>query len=195
MINWQLSKQDIRWPVSPDRTAGSSVDPSRSSTFLKSSADKLPVSNDRRFKSIFSNDSYGICCVYVTLVPHCQDFDFKMTSDAKIQPLFLKNKGGEDLFLPWSRVGHALRPIFVFWLVKMWQVSSCGNLCSILKVVYFNSWSWQSFVSTCDVFNCLNLFPLDVKNKIQLRSRVFCYPWLVCLLGFWLRKASLVKIG
>ena len=31
MINWQLSKQGIRWPVSPDRTAGSSVDPSRSS--------------------------------------------------------------------------------------------------------------------------------------------------------------------
>ena len=24
MINWQLSKQGIRWPVSPDRTAGSS---------------------------------------------------------------------------------------------------------------------------------------------------------------------------
>ena len=23
-----------------------------------------------------------------------------------------KNTGGEDLFLPWSRVGHVLRPIF-----------------------------------------------------------------------------------
>ena len=33
MINWQLSKQGIRWPVSPDHTAGSSVDPSRSSIF------------------------------------------------------------------------------------------------------------------------------------------------------------------
>ena len=75
-------------------------------------ADKLPVSNDRRLKSIFSNDSYEICCVYVTMAPHCQDFDFKLTSDAKIQPLFFKNKGGEDLFLPWLRVGHALRPIF-----------------------------------------------------------------------------------
>ena len=27
-----------------------------------------------------------------------------------------------------------------------------GNLCSILKLVYFDSWSWQRFVSTCDVF-------------------------------------------
>ena len=43
MINWQLSKQGIRWPVSLDRIAGSGVDPSRSSTFLKLSADKLLV--------------------------------------------------------------------------------------------------------------------------------------------------------
>ena len=56
--------------------------------FLKLSADKLPVSNDRRLKSIFSNDSYEICRVYVTMAPHCQDFDSKLTSDAKIQPLF-----------------------------------------------------------------------------------------------------------
>ena len=46
-------KQSIRWSVSPDRTAGSSVDPSRSSIWLKLSADKLPVSNDRRFSSFF----------------------------------------------------------------------------------------------------------------------------------------------
>ena len=52
-------------------------------------------------------------------------------------------------------------------------------------------WGWQSFESTCDVFNCL--FPLDVQNEIQLLSRVFSYSWLVCLLGFSLRNASLVK--
>ena len=67
------------------------------------------------------------------------------------------------------------------------------NVCSILKVVYLYSWSWQNFVSTCDVFNCL--FRLDVQNEIQLLSRVFCYSWLVCLLGFWLRNTSLVKVG
>ena len=56
------------------------------------------------------------------------------------------------------------------------------NLCSILNLVYFDSWSWQSFVSTCDVFNCL--FLLDVQNEIQLLSIVICSSWLVCLLGF-----------
>ena len=62
-----------------------------------------------------------------------------------------------------------------------------------LKLVFFDSWSWQSFVSTCDVFNCL--FPLDVQNEIQLLSGIFCYSWLVCFLGFCLRNKSLVEVG
>ena len=89
---------------------------------------------------------------------------------------------------PWSRVGHGLRPIFMLWLVKIWQESSCGKLMHHLGT----SWSWQSFVSCCDVFNCI--FPLDVHNEIQLLSRFFCYSCLVCLLSFWLRNARLVKV-
>ena len=95
-------------------------------------------------------------------------FDFKRTSDAKIQPAIT---GKEDswfwLFSPWSRVGHALRPIFMLWLVKIWQASSCG-------IIYTVSWTLlklcqlklTEFVSICNVFNCL--FPLDVQNEIQL---------------------------
>ena len=102
--------------------------------------------------------------------------------------------GREDsclwLFSPWSRIGHALRPFFMLWLVKRWVHAE--NLCSILNLVYFDSWSWQSFVSTWDVFNCL--FPLDVQNEIQLLWRVFCYSWIVCLLVFSLRNTSLVKV-
>ena len=37
-------------------------------------------------------------------------------------------------------------------------------------------------------------FPLGVQNEIQLLSRFFCYLWLVCLSGFWLRNAPLVKV-
>ena len=92
--------------------------------------------------------------------------------------------------------GHALVTLYVQFLYSDWSKFDrwvhTEKLCSILRVVYFDSWSWQSFVSTCDVFNCL--FLLDVQNEIQLLSRVFCYSWLVCLLGFWLRNASLVKI-
>ena len=46
---------------------------------------------------------------------------------------FFKSIGGEDLILPWSRVGHALRPIFVLWLVKIWQVSSSGKIMQHLE--------------------------------------------------------------
>ena len=35
-----------------------------------------------------------------------------------------------------------------------------------------DSWSWESFVSSCDVLNCL--FLLGVQNEIQLLSRLFC---------------------
>ena len=38
------------------------------------------------------------------------------------------------------------------------------------------------------------LFPLDLRNEIQLLARFFYYSWLVCLLGFWLRNAPLVKV-
>lgn len=31
-----------------------------------------------------------MCCVYVSIAPHYYDFDFKLTSDAKIQPVFRK---------------------------------------------------------------------------------------------------------
>ena len=104
---------------------------------------------------------------------------------------FLKIQAGKTF----SYHGHALVTLYVQFLCSDWSKFDrwvhAENLCSILKVVYFDSWSWQSFESTCDVFNCL--FPLDVQNEIQLPSRVFCYSWLVCLLGFWSRNASLVK--
>ena len=37
----------------------------------------------------------------------------KVTSEAKIHPVFFKSTGAEDLILPWSRVGHTLRPMFI----------------------------------------------------------------------------------
>ena len=65
---------------------------------------------------------------------------------------FFKNEGGEDF----SYHGHALITLYVQFLYSDWSKFDrwvhAENLCSILKVVYFDSKSWQSFVSTCDVF-------------------------------------------
>ena len=68
------------------------------------------------------------------------------------------------LFSPWSRVGHALRPIFMLWLVNIWQVSSCGK--------------FMQHLETCLVW--------------QLKLTEFCVNlWLVMFLTaffYWMNK-------
>ena len=160
----------------------------RGQVFLKLSADKLLVSNDRRLKSDFFLFVWNMFCFWAA--------QLRLTSDPKIQPA-ITGKAGKTVAFDFAHHGHALVTLYVQFLCSDWSKFDrwvhAENLCSILKLVYFDSWSWQSFVSTCDVFNCL--FPLDVQNEIQLLSRVFCYSWLVCLSGFWLRNASPVKAG
>ena len=71
----------------------------------------------------------------------------------KFSQLF-KNTGGENLFFPWSRSTSNFYP-----LIGQNLTVRAENLCRILKLVYFDRWS---FLSTFDVFNCLS--PL---NDIQ----------------------------
>ena len=51
------------------------------------------------------------------MAPHCQDFDFKLTSDAKTQPAFLKIQA-EKAF---SYHGHALVTLYVQFLYFDWS--------------------------------------------------------------------------
>ena len=50
---------------------------------------------------------------------------------------------------PWSRVGHALRPLFMLWFVKIWQLSSCGKFmqhletCLLIAEVFFFHWMYK----------------------------------------------------
>ena len=129
----------------------------------------------------------------------CHDFPallrfwFQTNHRRENSATYLKIQAGKTFSYP----GHTLVTLYLQFLCSDWSKLDrwvyAENLRSILKIMYFDSWSWQSFVSTCDVFNCL--FPLDVQNEIQLLSRVFCYLWLVCLLVYWLRDAALVKFG
>ena len=52
-----------------------------------------------------------------TIAPHYQDFDFKLTSDAKIQPVFLKVQAGKTL----SYHDHALVTLYVQFLYSDWS--------------------------------------------------------------------------
>ena len=180
---WQLSKQCIRWPVSPDRIAGSGIDPLSYSFLWSYPLTICYFSNDRRLKFKFFN-AYQISRVHK---PHFKYFDFKLTSDAKIQPAFTCltfltivtrwSPSKSNFYAPIGKnlTGEFMRKIY----------AASGNL-------FTDSWSWQSFVQSWDVFNCL--FLLDVQNEIQLLSRFFWTSWLVCLLRFWLRNAPLVKV-
>ena len=69
-------------------------------------------SNDCRLTFIFFKNSYQICCVYVSIAPHYYDFDFQLTSDAKIQPVFFKIQSGKTF----SYHGHMLVTFHVQFL-------------------------------------------------------------------------------
>ena len=132
---------------------------------------------------------------YVVLM--CRTIKILISNWPRTRKFSQRLQAGKTVAFDFSRHVHALVTFYVQFLCSDWSKFDrwvhAENLGSILSLVYFDSWSWQSFVSTCDFFNCP--FPLDVQNEIQLLSEVFCYPWLVCLLGFWLRNTSLVKVG
>ena len=67
-IRDRLSEQGIRWPVSLERIAGSGVDPSRSSIFLKPSADKLLVLVHFSSKFIWNNYVVLMCYTIKILI-------------------------------------------------------------------------------------------------------------------------------
>ena len=102
-------------------------------------------------------------------------------------------RAGKTVAFDFPHHGHAVRPIFVLWLVKISQVSSCGKFRQHLETCLL--WQLKLTESVQLVMFLSGLVLLDVQNEIQLLSRVFCYSWLVCLLVFWLRNASLVKVG
>ena len=76
---------------------------------------------------------------------------------------FLKNAGGEDLFFPWSRVGHALRPIFILWLVKNWQK------------IYAASWKLFILRAEADRVLCQLVMCLTVFFHWMYKMKYSCY--------------------
>ena len=54
--------------------------------------------------------------IYVSITPHYYHFDFKLTSDAKIQPVFFKIQAGKAF----SNHGHLLVTLYVQFLCSDW---------------------------------------------------------------------------
>ena len=135
VVNWQLSKQGICWPVSHDRITGSGVDPSSLHAFLKLSADKLLIFKWSQAQVKFFFNAQAISCVHK---PCYLSFDFKLTLDSKIQLVFTGREGSCFwLFSLWSLVGYALHPIFISDWSKFDRWIHVKNLCCIWKLVYW----------------------------------------------------------
>ena len=114
--------------------------------------------------------------------------------------------------ITWPYRGLRCRPIEVeyFFEVLRWQVTSfqmikiwskfdrwvhAGNLCSIFNLVYFDGWSWQSFVSTCDVFNCLFLLDVQKWNTAAIKSiLLFMASLFIGFFGWEMRRSSKSEI-
>ena len=64
-------------------------------------------------------------------------------------------QAGKTVAFDFAHQGHALVRLYFQFLCFDWSKFDrwvhAENLCSILNLVYPDSWSWQSFVSTCDV--------------------------------------------
>ena len=163
VISWQLSKQCIHSPVSPDRIADSGIYPLSSSTFWNYPLTSYYFSNDRRLKYNFLKCMLNKLCSWAVPLKFWFQTDLGV-ADAKIQPAFSCGESSRFwLFAPWLSVGHALRLIFMLWLVKILTGEFMRKMYAASGNLFSDSWGWQSFVSTCHVFNCL--FPLDVLNE------------------------------
>ena len=102
---------------------------------------------------------------------------------------YLKIQARKTDALHFSHHSHVLIRLYVLcsdWS-KFARWVQAENLYCILKLVYFDRWSYKKVLFQLVVF--LTVFPLYVQNEKQL-SRVFCYSWL-----FWLRNELLVKVG
>ena len=132
-INWQLSKQCIRWPVSSGRITGSVIDPLSLSVFLKLFTDKLLV-----FKWSQTQVKFFKCirnrklCLWAALLK----FWFQADLGRQIQPAFTYREVAFVL----SDHGHAFVTLYVQFLCsdgsKFDRWVYVENVCGILKRVY-----------------------------------------------------------
>ena len=124
----------------------------RGRVFLKLSADKLPVSNDRRLKSIFFQWFIWNMLCLCHYGPALLRFWFQTDLARENSASFLLIQARKTF----SYHGQALVTLYVQFVCSDWSKFNTWvhveNLCSILKVVYFDNWR-----------NCL--FPLDVQMK------------------------------
>ena len=81
-------------------------------------------SNDRRLKfNFFLKFIWNMLCLCAPQLKFWFQTDLRHENSVSC---YRQRRRCFWLFSPCSRVGHVLRLIFMLWLVKIWQASSCG---------------------------------------------------------------------
>ena len=121
VINWQLSKQGIRWQVSTGRISGSGVDPSRSSTFLKLSGDKLLVFKWSQAQVYFCKKMIWNMLCLCHYGPAPLTIWFKTDLGRENSASYLKIQAGKTDAFYFSNHSHALVTFYVQFLCSDWS--------------------------------------------------------------------------
>ena len=157
VINWQLSKQGIRWPVSPDRIAGSGVDPSGRVFFEVIRWQFIRFQMIAGSRLLFFKNSYQLCCVYVSIALHYQT-DLRRKTFSQF---FLKYRPGRPFLTMvtcWSRstsnfyaligynlTGEFMRKIYAAsWKLFTWTAEAERVLSQLLMfLIVFFRWMYK----------------------------------------------------
>ena len=125
MINWQLSKQGICWPVSLT-VSRAQVSTHRVQVCFWSY--RCQVTSFQMIAG--SSLIISIHMKYVVFM--CRTIKIFISNWPRTRKCSQLLHAGKTVAFNFAHHGHAVRPIFMLWLVNIWQVSSCGNLRSIL---------------------------------------------------------------
>ena len=115
VINWQLSKQGIRWPVSPGRIAGSGVHPSRSSIFevIRWQFTRFQmIAGSRLLILKFISNMLCLCQYRTALLQFWFQTDLRRKNSAS----FFKRQAGKTF----AYHGHVLVTLHVQFLCSDW---------------------------------------------------------------------------
>ena len=139
MINWQLSKQGIRWPLPPDCTAGSSVHPSRSSIFwsylLTNYEFQMIAGSSLFFPLIYIKN-----VVLMSLWPRTIRIVISnWPRTLKFSQFFWKYRRGRPFLTMITRWSSFTSNFYALMGQDVWLVSSCGKFMQHLE----NCLLWQ----------------------------------------------------
>ena len=155
--------------------------------FLKLSADKLLVFKGLQAQVYFFQKFIWNMLCLCHYGPALLRFWFQTSRRRENSASFYKNTSRKDLLLQWSRIGQALRPIYMLWLVKIWKKNmQCLEICFL----------WQLKLAAFGVIFLTVFFHwmYKMKNSRYQESTVI-HGWFVWwVFGWGMRRLSKSEI-